>query len=44
MKDSRKKVVEAIKEMIANGTYDWDAAIAHAASRIVENPEALLWR
>lgn len=42
--NSRKELVKAIKKMIANKTYDWNAAIEHAASRIVEHPESLLWR
>ncbi len=35
--------VETIKEAIKNGTYDWEAAITHAAERIAEYPESLLW-
>lgn len=43
-KAPRKELVKAIKGMIANGTYDWKAAIENTASRIVENPSSLLWR
>jgi hypothetical protein len=39
----RKEMIKAIKEMIANGTYDWEAAIEHTASRIMDYPESLLW-
>ncbi len=38
-----KRVAE-LKEKIKNGTYNWEAAISGAASRIAENPEVLLWR
>lgn len=44
MEKSRKELVKAIKKMIANGTYDWNTAIEHTASRILEYPESLLWR
>lgn len=43
-KAPRKELVKAIKGMIANGTYDWKAAVENTASRIVENPSSLLWR
>jgi hypothetical protein len=36
--------LKAIKEAIKNGTYNWEEAIESAASKIVENPEVLLWR
>lgn len=36
--------LKAIKKAIKNGTYNWEEAIKGAASRIVENPEVLLWR
>lgn len=36
--------VEMIKAAIKNGTYNWEEAIESAASKIVENPEVLLWR
>ena len=36
-------MIKAIKEMIANGTYDWEAAIERTASRIMDYPESLLW-
>lgn len=35
--------VKAIKEAIKAGKYDLKGAIEHAAERIVENPESLLW-
>lgn len=35
--------VAAIKNAIKNKTYDWEAAIKHAAERICECPESLLW-
>ena len=34
----------SLKESIENGTYDFETAIEDAASKIVENPEVLLWR
>ena len=40
----REELVKAIKGMIANGTYDWNAAIEGAAAAIVNHPETLLWR
>jgi hypothetical protein len=36
--------LKAIKEAIKNGTYNLEEAIESAASKIVENPEVLLWR
>lgn len=36
--------LKILKESIKNGIYDFDAAIEDAASKIVENPEVLLWR
>ena len=36
--------VKEIKKAIKNGTYDWVKAIEHAADRIVEYPQSLLWR
>lgn len=39
----RKEMIKAIKEKIVNGTYDWEAAIEHTASRIMDYPESLLW-
>lgn len=38
------KDVEKIIKELKNGTYDMKAAVEHAASVIVENPEVLLWR
>lgn len=40
----RKDLVKKIKKQIKNGTYDVNAAIAHAAERIADYPQALLWR
>lgn len=36
--------LKAIKEAIKSGTYNWEVAIEGAASKIVDNPEVLLWR
>jgi hypothetical protein len=36
--------LKAIKEAIKNGTYNWEEAIESATSKIIENPEVLLWR
>lgn len=36
--------LKIIKESIENGTYDFETAIEDSASKIVENPEVLLWR
>ena len=36
--------LKILKESIENGTYDFGTAIEDAASKIVENPEVLLWR
>lgn len=36
--------LKALKEAIKNGTYDWEAGIEGATSKIAENPEVLLWR
>ena len=36
--------LQKLKESIKNGTYDFEAAIEDSASKIVENPEVLLWR
>jgi hypothetical protein len=41
---NKKELILAIKEMITNGTYDWKSAIEHAADRIMEYPESLIWR
>lgn len=40
----KKELIKAIKEMIANGTYDWESAIENTADRIIECPESLIWR
>lgn len=42
MKKSSKAKV--IRLLIRKGKYDWNAAIEHTADRIVEYPQALLWR
>ena len=36
--------LKILKEAIKNGTYDFEVAIEDATSKIVENPEVLLWR
>lgn len=36
--------LKILKESIKNETYDFEAAIEDSASKIVENPEVLLWR
>jgi anti-sigma28 factor (negative regulator of flagellin synthesis) len=40
----KSEKVKAIKKAIKNGTYDWKAGIEGAATKIVNNPEVLLWR
>lgn len=36
--------IKELKKAIKNSTYNWEAAIASAAERIIEYPESLLWR
>lgn len=43
MAKASAKVI-AIKKAIKNGTYDWKSAIEHTADRIIEYPQALLWK
>lgn len=38
------KDLENLKKLIKLGEYDWDAATEDAAEKILNNPEALLWR
>ena len=40
----KSKRIAELKKKIKNGTYDWEAAVKGAASKITENPEVLLWR
>ena len=40
----REKKIREIKKSIRNGCYDWKAAIEGAAEKIIEYPQALLWR
>ena len=40
----KKKRIKEIKKSIKNGSYDWKAAIECAAEKILEYPQALLWR
>lgn len=41
--EKKNTKVAAIKKAIKNGTYDLNKAIEQTASRIVENPQSLLW-
>ena len=43
-KNEREKKIREIKRRIKNGSYDWKAAIEGAAEKILEYPQALLWR
>lgn len=43
-KNEREKKIGEIKKSIKNGSYDWKAAIECAAEKILEYPQALLWR
>lgn len=43
-KNEREKKIREIKKSIKNGSYDWKAAIEGAAEKILEYPQALLWR
>ena len=36
--------IKRIKDQIKNGTYDWKKAIEGAADKIINYPQALLWR
>ena len=40
----REKKIKEIKKSIKNGSYDLEAAIEGAAEKILEYPQALLWR
>lgn len=40
----KEKRIEEIKKSIKNGSYDWKAAIEGAAEKILNYPQALLWR
>ena len=40
----REKRIKEIKKSIKNGSYDLKAAIEDAAEKILEYPQALLWR
>ena len=40
----REKKIREIKRRIKNGSYNWEAAIESAAEKIIEYPQALLWR
>ena len=44
MEKNKKKFLKALKEAIKKGSYDWETAIEHAASKIADYPQALLWR
>ena len=39
-----KEKIKALKKAIKKGTYDWAAAIEDTAERIIDYPQALLWR
>ena len=36
--------ISVIREMLANGVYDMEEAVAHTADVIIQYPETLLWR
>ena len=36
--------IKNLKKAIKKGNYDWNAAIADAANKIVDYPQSLLWR
>ena len=40
----REKKIREIKRRIKNGSYDLKTAIEGAAEKIIEYPQALLWR
>lgn len=40
----RKMELKALRRAIKKGQYDWKSAIEDTASKILEHPEALLWR
>lgn len=40
----RKAKIKQIKKAIKKGTYDWEKAIQSSADKIVDYPQALLWR
>ena len=44
MEKNKKKFLKALKEAIKKGSYDWETAIEHTASKIADYPQALLWR
>lgn len=36
--------IALLKEQIESGTYDWEKAIYDTAERIIDYPQALLWK
>ena len=42
--NEREKKIKEIKKSIKNGSYDLKTAIEGAAEKIIEYPQALLWR
>lgn len=40
----REKRIKEIKKSIKDGSYDWKAAIEDTAEKILNYPQALLWR
>ena len=40
----REKRIKEIKKSIKNGSYNWEEAIEDTAEKILNYPQALLWR
>lgn len=38
------KDIKVIKKAIKNGTYDWKSAIESTAEKILNYPQALIWK
>ena len=43
-KNEREKKIREIKRRIKNGSYNWEEAIEDTAEKILNYPQALLWR
>lgn len=41
---TKEEKIKRIKSQIKNGTYNWQKAIEGAAEKILNYPQALLWR
>lgn len=40
----RNTKVKALKKAVKSGTYDWKRAIESTAQKIIDYPQALLWK